>query len=41
MHYKHYWTKGYSSDDLYVGVMWSGIERKELFVSAQETDKVF
>ena len=31
--------KGYSSDDLYVGVMWSGIERKELFVSAQETDK--
>ena len=31
--------QGYSSDDLYVGVMWSGIERKELFVSAQETDK--
>ena len=31
--------KGYLSDDLYVGVMWSGIERKELFVSAQETDK--
>ena len=31
--------KGYSSDDLYVGVMWSGIERKELFVSTQETDK--
>lgn len=31
--------KGYLSDDLYVGVMWSGIERKELFVSTQETDK--
>ena len=31
--------QGYSSDDLYLGVMWSGIERKELFVSAQETDK--
>ena len=30
---------GHSSDNLYVGVMWSGIERKELFVSAQETDK--
>jgi len=31
--------KGHSSNDLYLGVMWSGIERKELFVSAQETDK--
>ena len=31
--------KGYLSDDLYVGVMWSGIERIELFVSTQETDK--
>ena len=31
--------KGYLPDDLYVGVMWSGIERKELFVSTQETDK--
>ena len=31
--------KGHSSNELYLGVMWSGIERKELFVSAQETDK--
>ena len=30
---------GHLSDKLYVGVMWSGIERKELFVSAQETEK--
>tara|TARA_E500000318_G_scaffold92789_1_gene91640 strand:+ start:1479 stop:2411 length:933 start_codon:yes stop_codon:yes gene_type:complete len=30
---------GKSANDLYLGVMWSGIERKELFVSAQETDK--
>jgi hypothetical protein len=28
---------GHSSDNLYVGVMWSGIERKDLFVSLRET----
>jgi len=31
--------KGHSPNDLYLGVVWSGIERKELFVSVQETDK--
>ena len=29
--------KGHSPNDLYLGVMWSGIERKELFISAKET----
>ena len=28
---------GHSTDNLYVGVMWSGIERKDLFVSLRET----
>jgi hypothetical protein len=31
--------KGNLSDDLYLGVMWSGIERKELFISPVETEK--
>ena len=31
--------KGHSSNDLYLGVMWSGIERKELFISSEETAK--
>jgi len=31
--------KGHSSNDLYLGVMWSGIERKELFISSEETEK--
>jgi len=31
--------KGHSSNELYLGVMWSGIERKELFVSPEETKK--
>ena len=30
---------GKSANDLYLGVMWSGIERKELFVSPEETKK--
>ena len=28
---------GHSSDNLYAGIMWSGIERKDLFVSLRET----
>ena len=31
--------KGHSSNELYLGVMWSGIERKELFVSPEATKK--
>ena len=31
--------KGHSSNELYLGVMWSGIERKELFISSEETAK--
>ena len=30
---------GKSANDLYLGVMWSGIERKELFISPKETKK--
>jgi len=30
---------GKSANDLYLGVMWSGIERKELFISPEETVK--
>jgi len=32
--------KGHSPNDLYLGVMWSGIERKELFVSPVETNRL-
>ena len=31
---------GKSANDLYLGVMWSGIERKELFISPVETNRL-
>ena len=31
--------KGHSPNDLYLGVVWSGIERKELFITSVDTEK--